>query len=281
MSLRGSLRVTLRATAALTALTLLAACGSSNVTPGSATASAASGKLTVGIRFDQPGIGYKTLNGVYEGFDVDVAKYVAKELGVEPGDITWQEAQPANREKMITDNEVDFVVASYTINDKRKKIVDFAGPYFTVGQDLLVRQTDNSITGPQSLNGRKLCSVADSTSAQQVKDKFAQGANLVEYTRYSDCVTALLAGIVDAVTTDDVILAGYAARNPELLKVVNKPFTKDSYGIGLRKGDSDSRSKIDDAVKKMISSGAWKQSLQANVGPSGYTIPQPPAVTER
>lgn len=276
MSLRGSLRVT----AALVAVTLLAACGGSNVPPGSATASAASGKLTVGIRFDQPGVGYKTLNGLYEGFDVDVARYIAKELGVDPANITWKEAQPANREKMITESQVDFVVAAYTINDKRKQIVDFAGPYFTVGQDLLVRQDDTSITGPQSLNGKKLCSVAGSTSAQQVKDKFAQSATLVEYTRYSDCVTGLLAHIVDAVTTDDVILAGYAAQNPELLKVVNKPFTKDSYGIGLRKGDTASRGKIDEAVKKMISTGAWKQSLQTNVGPSGYAIPQPPAITE-
>ncbi|MFQ6272500.1 glutamate ABC transporter substrate-binding protein [Kutzneria viridogrisea] len=274
------MRVTRLVAVALAAVAALSACGSSGA-PDTVLGSASDGKLTVGIRFDQPGVGFRTLNGDYRGFDVDVARYVAQELGVSADRIEWKEAEPADREKLITSGQVDFVVAAYTINDKRKQQVDFAGPYFSVGQDLLVRQTDTSITGPQSLNGKRLCSVAGSTSAQQVKAKFAQGASLVEYGRYSDCVTALLANIVDAVTTDDVILAGYAAQNPELLKVVNQPFTKDSYGIGLRKGDQDSRVKIDDAVQKMISSGAWQQALQTNLGKSGYKIPDPPKVTER
>jgi glutamate transport system substrate-binding protein len=277
MRLRGSRRVT----AALAALALvLTACGQSGPA-GSLTAATATGKLTIGIRFDQPGIGEKTLNGQYMGFDVDVARYVAKELGVDPRNITWKEAQPAERESLLTSDNVDMVVAAYTINDKREQIVDFAGPYFTVGQDLLVRMDDNSITGPASLNGKKLCSVSGSTSAQQVKDKFAQQTTLVEYGRYSDCVTALLARIVDAVTTDDVILAGYATQNPELLKVVGKPFTKDAYGIGLRKGDEGGRQKADDAIRKMVSTGAWKTSAQNNLAGSGYQIPQPPAITEK
>jgi glutamate transport system substrate-binding protein len=275
MRLRGSLR----ATAALAALALLAACGTS-APADSLTGAAAQGKLTIGIRYDQPGIGEKTLNGLYQGFDVDVAKYVANELGVAPTDITWKEAEPADRETLLTSGKVDMVVAAYTINDKRKKLVDFAGPYFTVGQDLLVRLSDASITGPQALNGKKLCSVSGSTSAQQVKDKFAQQTQLVEYSRYSDCVTGLLAGIVDAVTTDDVILAGYAAQNPELLRVVGKPFTKDSYGIGLRKGDTAGQQKVDAALQKMISSGAWRSALQSNVGSSGYQMPSPPSITE-
>ncbi|MFI9387519.1 glutamate ABC transporter substrate-binding protein [Kutzneria sp. NPDC052558] len=275
MRLRGSLR----ATAALAALALLAACGAGGPAD-SLSGAAAQGKLTIGIRYDQPGIGEKTLNGLYQGFDVDVARYVANELGVAPADITWKEAEPADRETLLTSGKVDMVVAAYTINDKRKKLVDFAGPYFTVGQDLLVRLDDPTITGPQSLNGKKLCSVAGSTSAQQVKDKFAQQTQLVEYSRYSDCVTALLARIVDAVTTDDVILAGYAAQNPELLRVVGKPFTKDSYGIGLRKGDTDGQRKVDAALQKMISSGAWRSALQSNVGSSGYQMPSPPAITE-
>ena len=277
MRLRGSRR----ASAALAALVLLlTACGSSGPA-GSLSAAAATGKLTIGIRYDQPGIGEKTLNGEYTGFDVDVARYIAQELGVDPQNITWKEAQPADREDLLTSGKVDMVVAAYTINDKRKQIVDFAGPYFTVGQDLLVRMDDNTITGPQSLNHKRLCSVAGSTSAQQVKDKFAQETTLVEYGRYSDCVTALLAHIVDAVTTDDVILAGYAAQNPELLKVVGKPFTKDAYGIGLRKGDQGGRQKVDDAIQKMVTTGAWKTSAQNNLAGSGYEIPQPPAITER
>ena len=157
----------------------------------------------------------------------------------------------------------------------------FAGPYFVTGQDLLVRRTSPDITGPETLNGRRLCSVTGSTSAQQVRDKFAQAVQLVEYPRYPDCVTALLAGQIDAVTTDAVILAGYVARDPELLKVVGKPFSTEKYGIGLRKGDAAGQSAIDDAIKSMIASGDWLRSLTANIGPSGYRLPAPPEVTER
>jgi glutamate transport system substrate-binding protein len=260
---------------------LLGGCGIASPDQNSVVGRAAAhGTLTIGIRFDQPGLGYRRLDGTFEGFDVDVARYVAHELGVPASGVTWKETQPADREKMLQTGQVDMVVAAYTITDKRRQVVDFAGPYFTVGQDLLVRLTDDSIHGPQDLNGKKLCSVAGSTSAQQVQDKYAKGTRLVQYNRYSDCVTALLACIVDAVTTDDAILAGYATQNPELLRVVGRPFSKEQYGIGVRKGDTEAVGKIDDATRKMISSGAWKESLQRNVGRSGYPIPQPPTINQ-
>jgi glutamate transport system substrate-binding protein len=173
------------------------------------------------------------------------------------------------------------VVDTFSITDQRKQDIAFAGPYFIAGQDLLVRLDDPSITGPETLNGKKLCSVKGTTSAQAVKDQFARGTQLVEYNRFSDCVTALLAGIVDAVTTDDTILAGYAAQNPELLRVVGKPFTQERYGIGLRKGDTASRDAIDAAIQKMITSGTWKDIVQRNLGAGDYKIPPPPQVTER
>jgi glutamate transport system substrate-binding protein len=268
----------LRIVAVFATLALIAACGSRGAA-GSLSADAAQGHLTIGIRFDQPGLGERTLNGEFKGFDVEVAKYVANELGVSPDNITWKEAQPADREKLLTGTEVDMVVAAYTISDERKKLVDFAGPYFTLGQDLLIRQDDKSIAGPESLNGKRLCTVVNTTSAQAVKDKFAHEVKLVEYPRYTDCITALLAGLVDAVTTGDVILAGYAAQNPELLRIVGKPFTNDAYGIGLRKGDPDGMAKVDAALQKMISTGAWRAAAQANLGASGYELPAPPAIT--
>jgi glutamate transport system substrate-binding protein len=85
---------------------------------------------------------------------------------------------------------------------------------------------------------------------------------------------------VDAVTTDDLLLAGYAAQNPELLRVVGKPFTQERYGIGVKKGDAVSVSRIDDAITKMISTGAWESSLQHNFGGTGYKMPDPPQITE-
>ncbi|MEU4740545.1 glutamate ABC transporter substrate-binding protein [Actinosynnema sp. NPDC023658] len=269
----------LSATALVTALSLVAACGGAS--DDTLAGRADDGELTVGIRYDQPGLGQRRLDGKVVGFDVDVAKYVAAQLGVDESGITWREARSADREKLITSGEVDFVVATYSITDKRKEQVSFAGPYFETGQGVLVRFTDGEITGPETLNGKKLCSVTGSTSAQKVKEQFAQDVRLVEYGQYSDCVTALLAGNVDAVTTDEVILAGFVAENPELLKVVGTPFTTERYGIGLAKNDTRGRADVSAAIEKMVGSGEWRTALERNIGQAGVKLPEPPKVTEK
>ena len=269
----------LRLVAACSALIVLGACGSADES--SLVGRASNGKLTVGVSFDQPGLGVRRLDGTYKGIDVDVARYIASELGVDEKKITWKEAQPANREKLLTSGEADLVLSTYSITKKRKEIIDFVCPYFVAGQDLLVRMAENRITGPQSLNsdpGLRLCSVANTTSAEYVKTEFAKNVKLVEYPKFSDCVTALLADNVDALTTDDVICAGYAAQNPELLRVVGQPFSKEEYGVGIRKGDSQGKSKVTAAVRKMIDTGEWKRVIERNIGPSGYIIPDPPKV---
>ena len=259
------------ATAAL-ALTL-AACGSDagdTGSGGSASSGAAASGLKIGIKFDQPGLGLKK-GSEYTGFDVDVAKYVAKELGTDAADITWVQAPSAQRETLISTGQVDMVVATYSITDARKEKVSFAGPYFVAGQDLLIRSDDASITGPDSLDGKKLCSVKGSTSAQKVKDKYP-GVQLQEFGTYSECLPALATGGVDALTTDDTILAGYAAQ-PEFkgkFKVVGQPFSEENYGIGLKKGDTAQCTKITDAIKKMISDGSWQKAIDNNLGPAGY-----------
>jgi glutamate transport system substrate-binding protein len=238
-------------------------------------------KVTVGIKYDQPGLGLKTPDGSFSGFDVDIARYVAKELGVADNDITFKESKSADRENFIVQGDVDFIVATYSITEKRKEKVSFAGPYFIAHQDLLVKAADTTITGPESLTGnKKLCSVKGSTPAQNVKDKYAKAVQLQEYGTYSDCVDALLSGAVDAVTTDDVILAGYAAQHPGKLKVVGKGFSDERYGIGLKKDDSKGRTAINDAIKKMFDDGAWQAALEKNVGPSGYKIPEKPAIDQ-
>jgi len=170
-----------------------------------------SGKLTIGIKFDQPHLGFKDGN-TYTGFDVDVATYVAGKLGFTPDQIVWKEAVSAQRETLLQNHQVDMIFATYSITDARKEKVAFAGPYFVAGQDLLIRSDETGITGPESLNnGRKLCSVSGSTPAQNIKDNYASEVQLVEFKTYSECVQALIADKVDAVTTDDIILAGLAA----------------------------------------------------------------------
>lgn len=228
-------------------------------------------KMTIGIKFDQPGLGLKK-GTEYTGMDIDVAKYVAKELGTSEDKITWVQAPSAQREDLISTGQVKFIVATYSITDARKEKVSFAGPYFVAGQDLLVRADDTSITGPDSLNGKKLCSVKGSTSAQKVKDKFAQTVQLQEFGTYSECLPALATGGVDALTTDDAILAGFAAQpeNKGKFKLVGKPFSTENYGIGLKKGDTALCQKITDAIKKMQSDGSLQKAIDANLGPANY-----------
>lgn len=241
---------------------------------------AADGTLTIGVHFSEPGLAQQTVTGEMTGFDIDVAKYVAGKLGVDEGDINWKRTPSSRREEAITSGSVDMVVGTYSITAERKEEVSFAGPYFVAGQDLLVRKNETEITGPKALNGRKLCSVKNTTSAKKVKAKYAKGAQLAEYDVYEGCVNAMLQGIVDAVTTDNTILAGYVSQYPELLKLVGKPFSKERYGVGLAKGDEHGQAKIADALQQMMSSGAWRDDLKATLGASGLASQDPPKITE-
>jgi glutamate transport system substrate-binding protein len=271
-------RIAAAALAALTAITI-SGCGSTGEVKTPAPLPGASlSSLKIGISFDQPGLGLKTGNS-YEGFDVDTATYVAAALGVSKDEITWVEANPADREKLITDGEVDLVFSTYSITDDRKKEVDFAGPYFVAHQDLLVRRNEEDIRSPQTLNGRTLCSVSGTTSSAYIKDRYKGKITLQEYPKYSDCVSALAASTVDAVTTDDVILAGFAATSQYKgkLRLVGRGFTDEQYGVGIKKGNTDLAGKVNTALQQYIDDGSWKRSLQNNVGPSGYSIPSPPS----
>ncbi|NHA68445.1 glutamate ABC transporter substrate-binding protein [Phycicoccus flavus] len=270
-----STRFGLVAAAAVLALTA-SACGSDDGGSGGSGGSGDSGGgdgIKIGIKFDQPGLGLKKGNE-YTGMDVDVATYVAQQLGYDADKIEWVQAPSAQRETLISTGQVDMVVATYSITDERKQKVSFAGPYFIAGQDLLVRSDDSSITGPDTLDGKKLCSVTGSTSAQKVKDK-VPGVNLQEFATYSECVAGLVSGAVDALTTDDTILAGYASQDQYKgkLKVVGAPFSEERYGIGLKKGDTEMCTKVTDAIKKMINDGDWQTAVDDNLGAAGYKPP--------
>ncbi len=243
----------------------LAACGSGS--SGGSGAAATGGTVKVGIKFDQPGLGLKT-GSTYTGFDVDVANYIAKELGFTP---EFVEAVSSQRETLISSGQVKYIVGTYSITDSRKQKVSFAGPYFIAGQDLLVRSDETAITGPDSLTGKRLCSVKGSTSAANLQKKYP-GINLQEYNTYTLCVDALKAGSVDALTTDNTILAGYAAQeqNKGKLKVVGTTFSTENYGVGLKKGDTAFCDQVTTALNKFIDSGEWQKSVDKNLGPAGF-----------
>ncbi|SFA76152.1 glutamate ABC transporter substrate-binding protein [Cellulomonas marina] len=245
--------------------------GTEPAASGSAVAGEGSSEtLRIGIKFDQPGLGYQD-GSEYTGFDVDVARYVAEALGYSEDQIEWVQAPSAQRENLLQTGQVDMIFATYSITDTRKEVISFAGPYFVAGQDLLVAADDDSITGPEDLEGKNLCSVTGSTSAQRIKDEYATGTNLLEQPGYAECVTALTSGAVDAVTTDDIILAGLAAQpaNEGQVKVVGNPFSEENYGVGLPL-DSDRCEAVTEAITAMIEDGSWEQILQDNVGASGY-----------
>lgn len=266
---------------AVLAVSALGACGSGGEgptsTPSLVPGASSNAKMTIGISFDEPGMGFKD-GDTYSGFDVDTATYVAQALGVPQANITWKEANPQDRENLLSAGQVDLVVSNYSITAQRKQKVDFAGPYFVAHQDLLIRRNDVEITGPDTLNGKRLCSVTGTTSAANVKSRYKGKINLKEYPKYSECVKALVAGDIDAVTTDDIILAGYAAQKQYQgqLKVVGEGFSDERYGVGVKKGDSAMVEKVNAALKQYIADGSWKKSLQSTVGPSGYDIPDPP-----
>ena len=240
---------------------------------GGAGGSAENQNITIGIKYDQPGLGQKE-GDTFKGLDVDVAKYVAKELGYEGDKVVFKETPSAQRETAIQGGQVSLIFATYSITDERKQKVSFAGPYFVAGQDLLVRSDNTDITGPDTMNGKTLCSVTGSTPAENIKKKYATSVKLFEQDTYSKCVEALVGGSVDAVTTDNVILAGFAAQ-PQYegkLKVVGKPFSTEKYGVGLKKGDTATCEKVNAALQKMVSDGSWQKAIDDNVGPSGFKV---------
>ncbi|MFD9337340.1 glutamate ABC transporter substrate-binding protein [Streptomyces sp. NPDC060028] len=258
------------------------ACGGDDKASADGGASGKKDKIVIGIKFDQPGVGLKTPDGKFEGFDVDVATYVAKELGYQPDQIEFKQAISSERENLIANGDVKLVVASYSINDKRKEKVSFAGPYFLAHQDLLVRADDSSITKAEDLNKKKLCSVTGSTSAQNVKTKLAPEADLLEQGGYSDCLTGLENKKLDALTTDNSILAGYAAqeKNKGKFKLVGLSLSNENYGIGLKKGDTELQGKVNTALKKMVADGAWQAAVTKNFGPANYKSEPAPQITE-
>jgi len=233
------------------------------------------GKIVIGVKYDQPGVGEKDpATGDLSGFDIEIAKIVAKAIGIDEDSIEWKETVSANREPFIKAGTVDLVVASYSITDERRKVVSQAGPYYETGQQLLVRKDDTSINGPDDLSGKKVCSVTGSTSIKTVQVKY--GADPAPFSTYTECVQQLINKSVDAVTTDGAILLGYAAEDPDNLQVVGKPFSEERYGIGYSKKYPEMCQWITDTVKKAEDDGTWAKAFEATLGKSGVKTPAPP-----
>ena len=265
MSKKNMLRLAALTAAAALALT---ACGDDAADPG--TGNGGEGTLRIGTKYDQPGLGLDE-GGTMSGFDVDVAKAVAEKLGYSEDQIEWSESPTPQRESMLETGQVDMIFATYSITDTRKEKVQFAGPYLVAGQDLLVASDNSDITGPETLDGKILCSVSGSTPAEKIAEEYP-GVQLQEYDTYSLCVEALAQGNVQALTTDDAILAGYAAQDQwaDKFKLVGKPFSEELYGVGVAK-DSELCEQVNEALTEMFDDGTMDKITADNLGPAGYT----------
>lgn len=263
---------------------VLAACGSDSdgdsgdvetTLEGSPTIDAAvdRGTLVIGVKDDQPGLGY--LDAATEertGFDIEIAQWIAAELGFDEDNIEYQVIPSANREQAIVNGDIDYYVGTYSITDSRKELIDFAGPYFETGQGLLVAADNETITGPDDLAGQNVCSATGSTPIQNIRDNYPD-TETTEFDTYSQCVDALLNGQVDAITTDEAILLGYASVQPDELKVVGEPFSEELYGVGLPLGDDALRGFINDLLENNPED--WQSIYDGTLGESGTQVEQP------
>ncbi len=258
------------------------ACSGGSEKPATVDAIRDRGKIVVGIKHE-PGLGLRNpATRRFEGFDVAIAELMA--VGIFGGtresvgdNIEFVETLSKNRESAIDNGNVDIVVATYTINDERKQVVDFAGPYLVSHQDIMVAAADSSIAGVADLNGRKVCAVSGTTSATNLTQKAPQ-AELTLLDTWTECAEALAAGQVAAVSTDDVILAGLVANGGGAFKIVHAPFSDEPYGIGLPKGDASFRAFLNDRLQEIERSGEWADAFAASLGTLGLKTPPPPAI---
>ncbi|RVX42642.1 amino acid ABC transporter substrate-binding protein (PAAT family) [Nonomuraea polychroma] len=243
------------------------------------------GKVTIGTKWDQPNLSLKQGHGDPAGFDVDVAKYIVKELaGGKDVEITWRESRQANREALLQYGTVDMIVASYSITAARQNYVTFAGPYIIAHQDTMVRSDAAHIARATDLEHKRICQVPGSNSYKRITEPPPDGrlglpAELVGADTYTECVQKLVSGDLDAVTTDDMILAGLASHNPKQYKLLKDPFTDERYGVGLKKGDVATCEAVNRAVAKMWRDGTATRLLRKWFGQTGLVLPTaaPPA----
>ncbi|WP_134741255.1 glutamate ABC transporter substrate-binding protein [Nocardioides sp. 503] len=241
---------------------------------------AEAGKITVGVKYDQPGLGFKgATDDIPSGFDVEIAKLLVADLGIDPADTdatTWEETISDNREPFLEQGKVDLVLASYSITDERRQVVGQTGPYFTTGQQVLVK-SDSDVESIADLKGEEVCSVTGSTSIDRINEEGAKG---VGFDSYSECVQKVLDGTVSAMSTDGSILAGFAAQNEGQLKVIGDEFSEENIGVGYSLEHPEMCEWINGVLEESFENGSWEKAFEDTLGPSGVETPDPPTLDE-
>ena len=249
-------RAVLAATLSLTALVLGAALPARAADDNSLDAIKKRGTIKIGVKYDAPPFG--SLNpqtNQVTGFDVDIARAIAKKIFGSPDKVELVQVKSDNRIPLVQNGDIDAFVATATITPARMKTIDFSNVYYRAGQSLLVKRS-SSIKSYKDLDGKGVCSVQGSTPEQTIR-RLVPKANVVTFETYPECLTALRGGRVDAVTTDNVILGGYEAQDPANLELVGGLFTFEPYGIGIRKGNASLTKAINDALADLKKSGEY------------------------
>jgi putative glutamine transport system substrate-binding protein len=219
------------------------------------------GTIKIGVKYDAPPFG--SLNpqtNQVTGFDVDIARAIAKKILGSPDKVELVQVKSDNRIPLVQNGNIDAFVATATITPDRMKTIDFSNVYYRAGQSLLVKK-GSPVKSYKDLDGKNVCSVQGSTPGETIR-RLVPKANVTLFETYPECLTALRGGRVDAVTTDNVILGGYEAQDPNNLDLVGGLFTFEPYGIGIRKGNASLVKAINDTLEDLKKSGEYAKIHQ-------------------
>jgi ABC-type amino acid transport substrate-binding protein len=232
------------------------------------------GEITIGVKFDVPPFGFKNpQTDEVEGFDVDMGRIIAEELGVEP---TFVEAISDNRIPFLQQGEVDLILSTMTINQERDLEIEFSEPYYIARGRILV-PGDSDIQGLEDLAGKRVCTALGSTYEETIREE-APDADLRLVDTYSECLELLQNGAIDAISTDDVILTGMIIQD-DTLKMVGDELTVEPYGAGIKEGEKEFQQFVSDTFAAAEEDGRWEDLYQEWVGQYTDTEEQPPDMT--
>ena len=233
------------------------------------------GKLRIATQEDNPPFSVKNpTNSKWEGFDAEIGRELARAIFGNESDIDkfieWVPVVSATRIPFLTDNKADVVIKTFTINEDRKKQIDFSDVYFRTGQKILVKKDNTAIKDVKDLVGKTTCTQRGSTSEKNITAAAGSGAKLLLLDSYPACLLALQQGQSDAVSTDETILFGLVGKDPNT-KIVGAYFSDEDYGIGIKKSVNGDRTGFVDFVSRslvaMIQDGRWAAHYKKYISP--------------